>query len=135
MSAELVVSVGGERYTLAVENVLEVTRAQAVTPVPGAPSTILGVQNLRGQLLPVLDLGALLGHAPRTDAPCSVVVERPPIRVGFAVDAALELLDGGTRLPMPGSRLVPDAALVDGAPLGRIDVDAILSDVTGSVAA
>ncbi len=50
-----------EAYAVSVLNVLEVASLGEVTPVPGAPIEILGVRNLRGKILPVIDLAALLG--------------------------------------------------------------------------
>ena len=47
------VRVAGEHYALPVEDVLEVAELRAITPVPGAPPAVLGVRNLRGQVLPV----------------------------------------------------------------------------------
>src|SRR5687767_11818247 len=50
------VRVGTEDYALPVENVLEVAELGALTPVPGSARTVLGVRNLRGQVIPVIDL-------------------------------------------------------------------------------
>ena len=62
------VRVGAERYALPVARVLEVGEMRTLTVAPGASRAILGVCNLRGDLLPVFDLAAVLG-LPRSDAP------------------------------------------------------------------
>lgn len=52
----LVYRLGSERLALALEAVEETTRAAEVTPVPGMPPSVLGVINIRGQVLPVISL-------------------------------------------------------------------------------
>ena len=61
MNAYVRFRVAEEAYAVSVLNVLEVASLGEVTPVPGAPVQILGVRNLRGKILPVIDLAALLG--------------------------------------------------------------------------
>ena len=56
MGVHLRLRVGGERYALPIENVLEVTPLGELSGVPGAGGAVLGVRNLRGQVLPVFDL-------------------------------------------------------------------------------
>ena len=54
----LVFEVGGQRYGLPSADVLELVRAVTITPLPGAPAVIEGVVNVRGRVLPVLDVRA-----------------------------------------------------------------------------
>lgn len=58
----LVFRAGGESYALSMESVREVERVSRVTPVPGAPAFLRGLVNLRGEILPLLDLAALLAR-------------------------------------------------------------------------
>ena len=53
--------VGVETYALPIEHVQEAAELGTLTPVPGAPNSVLGVYNLRGEILPVYDLSAVLG--------------------------------------------------------------------------
>lgn len=48
-------SLKGQRYAVSLASVREVIRPGDITPVPGAPHDVLGVVNLRGQIVPVLD--------------------------------------------------------------------------------
>jgi purine-binding chemotaxis protein CheW len=48
-------SLKGQRYAVSLASVREVIRPGDITPVPGAPDDVLGVVNLRGQIVPVLD--------------------------------------------------------------------------------
>jgi purine-binding chemotaxis protein CheW len=54
----LVFEVAGQTYGLPSGDVLELVRAVAITPLPGAPPVIEGVVNVRGRVLPVLDVRA-----------------------------------------------------------------------------
>ena len=73
----LLVGVAGGRYAVRVSSVREASAAGAVTPDPGAPRAVLGIVNLRGEILPALDAGALLGLAP--DAPPQAIVVIEPL--------------------------------------------------------
>ncbi|HEX5280335.1 MAG TPA: chemotaxis protein CheW [Micropepsaceae bacterium] len=54
--------VGSERYAVAAENVAEVIRMPLVSRVPQSPRALLGVANVRGTVLPVASVSALLGR-------------------------------------------------------------------------
>src|ERR1700694_3359288 len=54
----LVFEVGGQRYGLPTVDVRELVRAVTITPLPNAPAVIEGVVNVRGRVLPVLDVRA-----------------------------------------------------------------------------
>lgn len=54
---------GGQRFALTLDSVLRVLPALAVMPLPGAPATVTGLVNLRGQLVPVVDLARRFGWA------------------------------------------------------------------------
>ncbi len=58
--------VGGETFALPVEEVDEVLLEQPLSPVPLAPPHVLGLLNLRGKILPALDLRQRLEMPPRT---------------------------------------------------------------------
>ena len=66
------VRVGTELYALPVDHVLEIGEIGLLTATPGASRAALGVRNLRGDLLPVFDLAAVLGLlAARRPSACS----------------------------------------------------------------
>jgi purine-binding chemotaxis protein CheW len=103
--AEAVVSVriGAERLAIPTTRVREVAAVGALTPIPGAPSRIAGVVQLRGQILPVLALREPAaqdeGAAPRPDDPL-LVLELGPYRAGLLVDEVVGVVehDGGPAL-------------------------------------
>lgn len=85
----------GVTYAMPVEVIREIRGFDGVTPVPGAPAHVLGVMNLRGQLVPVMDLCALFGVAARTAAEAAVVVlvEVGARTVGARVDAVSDVVE------------------------------------------
>jgi purine-binding chemotaxis protein CheW len=124
------VRVGSEHYALPVEFVLEVAELGDVTPMPGAPGVMLGVRNLRGQVLPVIDLGEVLRIPSDGAARRLVVAEHDGRRAGLVVD---ELQDVGA-LPeiseLSESPCLEGAALVDGALVGVLDVGAVMDSAS-----
>ena len=80
----------GRSCALDVAQIREVVRWRAPTPLPGAPPLIDGVIELRGAMVPVVDLGrALGGGSLEPDAQTRILlVEADELVVGFAVDAA-----------------------------------------------
>jgi len=60
----VVFNLGDTRYALPLQSVLEMTDTPVVTPVPFVPDWVLGVTNLRGDILAVLDLGTLFALPP-----------------------------------------------------------------------
>jgi purine-binding chemotaxis protein CheW len=93
-----------EEYGVPVASVREVSRVGGITRVPQAPEHIRGVMNLRGRILPVLELRTRLGHPPLV-APgpkARVVVAEVHGRVlGLLVDAVAQVLK------VPSDRVVP----------------------------
>jgi purine-binding chemotaxis protein CheW len=60
----LLLPLAADWYALELTSVREIVPAPPVTPLPGAPIEVLGVFNLRGDVIPVLDTAALLGLPP-----------------------------------------------------------------------
>jgi chemotaxis signal transduction protein len=122
------VRVAEEHYALPVADVLEVAELGDVTPVPGAGAAVLGVGNLRGQVLPVVDLASLIG-LPAGQPARMVIAEHGGRRAGLAVDS----VDGVEDLPDASeeidSRHLAGAALTDGALVGVVDVGSVLDAV------
>src|SRR5258708_24557807 len=77
--------VGGELYALPAQQVAEIIRLPAVARVPQAPRRLLGLANLRGNVLPVASLHGLLGGAATTDATTRAIVLDGAAPVALAV--------------------------------------------------
>jgi chemotaxis signal transduction protein len=89
----LTITLGRELYAINALRVREIIRPIAISPVPKSLKHVLGVVNLRGKVLPVIDLRIKLDlPAPRTDHTCIVVVETGSKLTGLMVDEAREVL-------------------------------------------
>ena len=84
----------GERYGIESRFVREVARLTRFTPVPGTPAFVLGVTNLRGEILALFDLRHLLGVVTEgvTDLGRIVVLGEHRREFGLLADAASEIL-------------------------------------------
>jgi purine-binding chemotaxis protein CheW len=130
----VLVGIAGEHYALPVDDVLEVAEYGEVAPVPGARATVLGVRNLRGNVLPVLDMAVVFGIE-RAGSPQRIaVVEQDGRKAGLAVDSVIgvEHLPGATE--EVESRYLLGAALTEGALVGVIDVRSVLDAAQGLAA-
>ena len=80
-----------QRFALALSDVSELTRACAVQGLPKAPEVVIGVVNLRGQVVPVLDLRRRLGLPEKALDPsdCFVFARVAERRVALRVDRLL----------------------------------------------
>lgn len=139
----LTFTLGGELFAIGILNVKEIIEYGQVTEIPMMPGFIRGVINLRGAVVPVIDLSARFGGAQSTvgKRTCIVIVEAPTgedgLRhdIGVVVDAVSEVLDipAGDVEPPPafGARLRTDFIAGMGRVAGRfviiLDVAKVLS--------
>jgi purine-binding chemotaxis protein CheW len=91
----VVFQVGATDYLLAAEDVVQMESFSGATQVPGAPSHVAGLIQLRGQVLPVVDVRARFGlaAAERTIDARVIVVADGERRVGLLVDRAREVVE------------------------------------------
>jgi purine-binding chemotaxis protein CheW len=120
---------GGEHYAIPVDGVLEIAEHSQISEVPGAPPEVLGVRNLRGQVIPVIDLATGLGLQSSSEKERIVVVEDSGRLAGLAVDSVVDVGTLGEEVDSPCLR---GALLVDGALVGAIDVAALFGRLSSS---
>lgn len=106
-STILVVAVDDLRVGLPVEVVGEVLRMVEVTDLPGAPDVVAGAVDLRGKVVPVLDLRHRLGRAPRSprldDRLVSIALRDGAVLVWVDTVHGVQPLDPATVEPLQGS--------------------------------
>jgi purine-binding chemotaxis protein CheW len=91
----LAMPVGPDWYAVEVGSVREVVVQPPLTAVPTAPEALLGVFNLRGEIVPLFDTGALLGLGPMPAGPFAAIVRTSIGPAGLAVTGAPESVDLG----------------------------------------
>lgn len=84
-----------ETYGINVMQVQEVLRVTEIAPVPGAPNYVLGIINLRGNVVTVIDTRQRFGLTPRDmdDSTRIVIIEVNKQVVGILVDSVAEVVD------------------------------------------
>lgn len=89
----IIFKLGREEYGMDILRVQEIKRMMSITRVPATPAFIKGVINLRGSVLPVIDLRTRLGllEADLTEAARIIVVLVNESIVGFIVDEVVEV--------------------------------------------
>jgi purine-binding chemotaxis protein CheW len=102
----IVFGLNGARYAVSIRSVLELDRLSPITPVPNTPEFVLGVTNVRGDVVSVLDLRRLLGLPPLARPETGRLIQVRPtknvVRSGVLVDSIL-----GMR-PVRTGRIEPD---------------------------
>ena len=105
---------GSEDYGLPIARVSSIIRFETITPVPRAPRAVLGVIDLRGRVIPVVDLGLRLFGTPFEPLPRSriIVTESADGPVGLAVDEASEVATfvPDELMPAPVAAVAPEIA-------------------------
>ena len=133
----------GEEYAVSILRVKEILEYETVTRVPTTPAHVRGVINLRGGVMPVIDLAAKFGHGETVPArtTCIVVVETrlrdELLTVGLMADAVSEVVDIAASAIEPppsfGTQVRIDfltgMGKLDGRLVLVLDIDRILSPV------
>ncbi|MCP3873578.1 MAG: purine-binding chemotaxis protein CheW [Desulfobacteraceae bacterium] len=130
-----------EEYGIGILKVKEIIGMMPITSVPRTPEFVKGVINLRGKVIPVMDLRLKfsMGEIPYTDRTCIIVVEidsqDSTVLIGIVVDAVSEVLnineDEIEEAPTFGSKLDTDYILgmakMEGGVKILLDIDRVLS--------
>jgi purine-binding chemotaxis protein CheW len=136
----LTFALGHEEFGLEILKVREINGYMEITAVPSTPGYVKGVINLRGQVIPVVDLRLKFGMiaADVTDETCIIVVEITQgdrrFQTGIVVDRVKEVLDiAGENIedsPQFGANVDTDFILgmgkVNGAVKILLDIDKVL---------
>ena len=126
MTAYVRLEVGGERYALPVEHVREVGPLGEVTPLPRSSAETLGIVNVRGHIVPVFDLGSLIGAGQASRAERLVVASVDGGQIGFAVDEIVAVGELPELEPETGGLLLGTTNLA-GRLVGVLDVPALVA--------
>jgi purine-binding chemotaxis protein CheW len=134
---------GGEEYGVTILQVQGIQGWDRVTPIPNTPEYILGVINLRGAIVPIVDLRRRFGMPAAEFGPTTVVIvvrvtqdNRGERTLGLVVDAVSEVCSVGEndRKPAPdfGSGIKTDfvkgLATVENRMVILLDIDRLVSE-------
>ncbi len=101
----LIFMAGHLKLGVVAEDVVEILNNQLITYLPMLPDFIRGIINMRGQMIPILDIRARLGMEPKEDDSLVVVINLGDVQLGILVDAVDQMLDipKSNLLPMPAN--------------------------------
>lgn len=101
----LTFSIGKEEYGIEIKHVTEIIGIQAITEVPEMPDYIRGIINLRGKIIPVMDVRTRFKKESieYNDRTCVIVIDVRDVSIGLIVDKVSEVLNiaDGDIVPPP----------------------------------
>jgi len=131
-------NIGEEEFGLGIQSIQEINRMVEITRVPNSPEFVSGVINLRGKVIPIINLRKRFGFPPKENDRNTriIVVELAGMVVGFVVDAVSEVLripKNITEPPPPivagiGSEYITAVAKLENRLLILLDLERILLD-------
>ena len=138
----LTFSLANEEYGLGILKIREIIGMMPITSVPRTPEFVKGVINLRGKVIPIMDLRLRfkMEAIDYTDRTCIIVVEiesqAGTVQIGTVVDSVSEVLNvGGNDIeetPSFGTKLDTDYILgmakIEGGVKILLDIDQVLND-------
>lgn len=101
---------GNEFYGIEIKHVTEIIGIQTITEIPELPDYIKGIINLRGKIIPVMDVRARFKKPLKeyNDRTCVIVIDISNISIGLIVDSVSEVL------PIPDEEIVPPPEVNNG---------------------
>ncbi len=111
-------NLGNSEYVIPIHYVLEIIGLQPITRVPDVPDYVKGVINIRGKVIPVVDLRQRFGLEERAydDRTCIIIVRIEEMQVGLIVDTVDEVLKIESQQiePPPEVKRGQDNKFIDG---------------------
>jgi purine-binding chemotaxis protein CheW len=98
--------VAGQRYAIRIEEIGEIIKPQHVTAIPGSKPHILGVTNVRGNMVPIVSLRYQMGleEAEMTSSARIIVVDHRGEQVGVKVDGVSQVVQLSSVQPAEGAQ-------------------------------
>lgn len=132
---------GGEFFAIDLRHVREVFELESITPVPGMPSSLVGVANLRGTVVPLADLRPSLGVSASAMPKYAVVVRLGTQQVGILIDEVPEIrtihpddmLAASTRGVTDNRPFLSGLLKIEDRMSGMVEVSRLLASVEGSI--
>jgi len=105
-----------QRYALHLHTVKRIVRAVEITPLPKAPEIVLGVVNVQGQVIPVMDIRNRFSLPGRElDLSDQLIISHIPKRtVALVVDAVSDVIECPDQVLITSEQILPDTGYIDG---------------------
>lgn len=133
----IVVRLGGRQLALRLTALTGIERVGRVVPLPGAPAGLVGLAGLRGRLVPVFDLAAMLGlPAEPYSGWMAVVGLQEPIGLAFDGLVGVEAVEPAAIVPAEAhaaGAIVPEAVRLGSEMVGVLSVEAIMAAVSPAI--
>jgi purine-binding chemotaxis protein CheW len=133
----LTFALGSESYGIEIRYVTEIIGTQPVTEVPELPTYIRGIINLRGKIVPVMDVRLRFKKQFReyNDRTCIIVIDIKEVSIGLIVDSVSEVISipdseivAPPEISKVGSKYVKGIGKVNGEVKLLLDCDRMLND-------
>lgn len=106
-------TIGDDVYALPVEMLTEIIIPQKIFPVPTTPPFVLGVINLRGNIVPIVDIRHILKLQKASEPSQVAIIKHGQILIGIMVDSVTEIIS------VPNSSLLMVPPEIGGGTTGR----------------
>lgn len=126
LSSIVVFSLDEPRYALNLSTVERVVRAVEITPLPKAPEIVLGVINVKGEIIPVMDVRKRFRLASREmNVDDRFILARTPKRaVALVADSVVGIRELGSREMVSAEQALPFAAYIQG--VAKVEGDLVI---------
>ncbi|KXL52073.1 chemotaxis protein CheW [Anaerotignum neopropionicum] len=121
-------------YGIPIENVVEIITNASITSLPMVPSYVLGIINLRGQIVPIIDIRKIMNKPDNEDTSilCVIILEIDSISIGVLVDSVLQVINVPNKISALPSKNLPFISgmtnLSDGSVMYSLDCDLLISN-------
>jgi purine-binding chemotaxis protein CheW len=131
------ISASGDFFAVDIRDIQEVFELETMTPVPGMPASLVGIANLRGTIVPLVDLRAILGLSLVVSPKYVVVVRHRGHHIGIVIDEVPE-----TRSIDPNDLIVPSVQAnpffgsfikIGSRLCGALEISRLVASVEGSI--
>lgn len=124
----------GLTFGVSTEHVIEIITNYPIRPLPMVPDYVKGIINLRGQILPILDIRLRMGKAPMeyTSTTCIIILDIGSTLIGVVVDSVSQVLDidlaEASPIPIENRQELTNymISMEDGSVVLLLDCDAVI---------
>jgi len=121
-------------YGIPIENVVEIITNPSITSLPMVPPFVEGIINLRGQIVPIIDIRQIMNKPENEDTSisCVIILEIGSISIGILVDTVLQVINATNKISEPPSKNLAFISgmtnLSDGSVMFCLDCDSLVSN-------